>query len=157
MKRNILSLRINRRAIGAVTLAGEALTFTDGRHLPSVRPRAVTAAVRYVNRLLEQSGAATVVVDAPEPLEGTTTKQLLEAVSQLLASRGLTSLLVTKAEVRAAYGLSPLPTRNDVREVVAAFWPELAMIPGRVQPYAADAAAAALYGECRLALNPPPT
>lgn len=157
MTRHILSVRINRRAIGAAVLSGDALTLADGRHLTSARHRAVPAAVRYITRLLEQSGAVTVVVDAPAPGEGTTTQHLLDAITDLLSSRGVTPLVVGKADVMAAYGLSPMPTRSQVRDVVSQFWPMLAMIAGQVQPYAADAAAAALYAECRLALSPPPT
>jgi hypothetical protein len=147
-------MRINRRAIGAAVLSGDALTLADGRHLTSARHRAVPAAIRYVTRILEQSGATTVVVDAPAPIEGTVTQQLLNAITELLSSRGVTALVVAKAEVMAAYGLSPVPTRNEVRDVVSNFWPTLAAIAGRVKPFAADAAAAALYAECRMALGP---
>lgn len=157
MTRHILSVRINRRAIGAAVLSGDALTLADGRHLTSARDRAITAALRYVTRLLEQSDAATVVIDAPATSEGKTTHHLLNAITELLSSRGVTPLVVTKADVVAAYGLAPTPTRNQVRDVVSQFWPALGIIAGKVQPYAADAAAAALYAECRLALTPPPT
>lgn len=157
MTRHILSLRVNRRAIGAAVLSGESLTLADGRHLTSARDRAVPAAVRYVTRLLEQSGASAVVVDAPAATEGTATQQLLDAITAVLSSRGLTSLIVAKADVMTAYGLSPVPTRGQVRDVVSNFWPTLATITGRVKPYAADAAAAALYAECRMALSPRPT
>ena len=157
MKGHILSVRLNRRAIGAVVLTDEALTMTDGRHLSSERERAVPAAVRYIDRLLEQSGAAAVVFDAPAPVEGSTTKQLLDGILGLLSSRGRIPLMTTKADILAAYGLSPVRTRGQVREIVSGFWPELGQIAGRVKPYAADAAAAALYAQCRMDLRPPPT
>jgi hypothetical protein len=157
MTRHLLSLRVNRRAIGAAVLSGDVLTLADGRHLTSARDRALPAAVRYVTRLLEQSSAAVVVVDAPALAEGTATQQLIGAIITQLSSRGLPSLMVTKADVMAAYGLSPIPTREQVRNVVSNFWPTLATITGRVKPYVADAAAAALYAECRLALSPAPT
>ena len=157
MTRHILSVRLNRRAIGAVVLTDETLTMTDGRHLTSERERAVPTAVRYIDRLLEQSGATAVVVDAPSPVEGTITKRLLDGIISLLSSRGVMPLLITKADILAAYGLSPVRTRSQVREIVSGFWPELGNISGRVKPYAADAAAAALYAECRVELSPPPT
>ena len=157
MKPHVLSVRLNRRAIGVAVLTDEALTMTDGRHLSSERDRAVPAAVRYIDRWLEQSGAGAVVVDAPAPVEGSTTKQLLDGIISLLSSRGVMPLLITKADILAAYGLSPVRTRSQVRDVVSGFWPELAKISGRIKPYAADAAAAALYADCRMALSPPPT
>ena len=156
MTRHLLSLRLNRRAVGAVVLTDEALTMTDGRHLPSARERAVPAAIRYIDRVLAQSRAGSVVVDAPAPVEGTTTKLLLDGIVSLLSSRGVTPLLITKPDILAAYGLSSVRTRHEVREIVSGFWPELARMPGRVKPYAADAAAAALYAETRLAMSPTP-
>ncbi len=121
MTRQILSVRINRRAIGVAVLSGDALTLAEGRHLTSARHRAVPAAIRYVTRILEQSGATTVVVDATVPTEGTTTQHLLDAILDLLSSRGVTPLVVAKADVTVAYGLSPTPTRSQVRDVVSQF------------------------------------
>src|SRR5712692_1087726 len=157
MTRNILSLRLNRRAIGAAVLADESLTLADGRHLTSERDRAVPAAIRYVTRLLEQSGADAVVVDAPVTVEGTTTNHVLHEIVALLSSRGLVPLLAGKSDILSAYGLTPIRTRREVREMAASFWPDFARISGQVKPYVADAAAAALFAECRLALKPEPT
>ena len=157
MTLHILSVRLNRRAIGAVVLTDDALTLMDGRHLTSQRERAVPTAVRYIDRLLDQSGAGAVVIDAPASVEGSTTTRLRDGIVGLLTSRGVMPLLMTKAEILAAYGLSPVRTRNQVREIVTGFWPELARIAGRVKPYAADAAAAALYAECRMHLSPEPS
>src|SRR2546428_2593127 len=111
MNRRILSLRVNRRAVGAALLAGDALTLTDGRHLRSTRDRAVSTAVRYVNQLLTQAVPSAVVVDAPVSAEGSTTKHLLAAIVDALSSHGLIPLVVAKADIATAYGLSPVPTR----------------------------------------------
>ena len=54
MTRTILSLRLNRRAIGVAVLVDEALTMVDERHLVSSRQRVVPTAIRYVRRMLEQ-------------------------------------------------------------------------------------------------------
>jgi len=56
--------------------------------LTSERERAVPAALRYVNRLLEQSSASAVVVDAPLTVEGTTTSHVLREIVALVSSRG---------------------------------------------------------------------
>jgi hypothetical protein len=157
MKRHILSLRLNRRAIGAAVLADESLTLADGRHLTSNRDRAVVAAIRYVNQLLQQSSAGAVVVDAPHTTEGTTTSHVLREILALLSMRGFVPLLAGKADILSAYGLTPVRTRREVREIAASFWPDLTRISGPVKPYATDAAAAALFAECRLAINPEPT
>jgi hypothetical protein len=155
MSRRILALRLNRRAVGAVVLTDDALTMTEGRHLTSERARAVPAALRYVSRLLSQSGSKTVVLDTPAALPGTTTRMVLDGILHLLSSQGLTPLLIGKGDILSAYGIA-VRTRSEVREVVGTFWPELVRMAGRVKPYAIDAAAAALYAECHLALTPAP-
>lgn len=154
MKTEILSLRVSRRAIGAAILQPDRLVLSDGRHLPSAPTRAIEAATRYLERMLRTS-LTVVIVDAPRRGVSTTTDAVLNAISQLLASRGLTPVVIGKGDVLAAYGVSALRTRSEVREVVAEYWPELGNVRGQVKPYAVDAAAAALYGECRVALSLP--
>lgn len=156
MKLEILSLRISRRALGAAILQPDGLVLSDGRHIPSTPTRAVLAATRYVERLLRPSITA-VIVDAPRRGVSTTTDSVLNAVNELLTSAGLTPVVIGKTEVLAAYGIAALRSRKELREVVAGYWSDLANIKGRIKPYAIDAAAAALYGECRVALSPQPT
>jgi hypothetical protein len=157
MKQTILGLRLSRRAIGAVSLTHDNLTMTEGRHLMSARLHAIPAALRFIARMLEQSGATVVALDTPQTLEGTTTNELLNGIRQLLSSRQVRVLLTNKVDILRAYGVRPVHTRNHVRDIVNGFWPQLGRVTGRVQPYAADAAAAALYAECYLVLSPQPT
>lgn len=155
MKTEILSLRVSRRAMGAVILKNDGLTLSDGRHLPSTPSRAVVAATTFLERLLESSRLTGVVVDSPARGGSSTTDSVLDHVGKVLASKGLAPLVVGKADVLAAYGVAALRTRGEVRTIVSGYWPELSTITGKVQPYAVDAAAAALLAECRLALSPP--
>lgn len=156
MKRPILTLRISRRAIGAAVLTGELLTFIDGRHLTSRRARARLAAERYVDRLLAIEKPGGVVLDVPEAtVSGIETVAAL--VASILRQRLIEVLVVHRAEVLSAYGVRPRHSRQELRVIAYGFWPQLQRVAGKVQPYVADAAAAALYAESRLALNPMPT
>ena len=155
MTRPILTLRISRRAIGATVLVGDALTLIDGRHLTSRRERASVAAVRYVERLLDLAKPEGVVLDVPR-LSANESDRVASAITATLHDRQLSALLIGKSDVLSAYGVRPLRTRVQLRGIVNGFWPELQRIAGRVQPYVADAAVAALYAESRLALYPPP-
>jgi hypothetical protein len=157
MKTRILSLRVNRRAIGAAIITADGLTLADGRHLPSGATRAAPAAVRYVDRLLNDSGINAVIVDSPAPRPGSVTDGLLASLQQLLADKGLVPVVIGKSDLLAAYGVQALRSRQELRSVVADYWPDLSRIGGRVRPYAIDAAAAALYAECRWAFSPSPT
>ena len=156
MTRPVLTLRLSRRAIGAAVLSGETLALTDGRHLTSRRDRASVAAARYVQRLLDISKAGRVVLDAPQASIGDT-DSVVSAVTSALRERQIEALVIGKSDILTAYGMRPLRTRVEVRHLINGFWPELARLAGKVQPYIMDAAAAALYAESRLALHPPPT
>jgi hypothetical protein len=155
MKPEILSLRVSRRAIGVAVLRSDGLALSDGRHLPSVASRAVAATTRYVERLMKSSLIA-VVLDAPRRGVSAATDAVLDSIIAILRSRGLSPLLVEKAEVLAAYGVSPLRTRGEVRQLVLDYWPDLQRVRGEIQRYTVDAAAAALYAECQVAFNQSP-
>lgn len=153
MTRALLSLRISRRAIGAAVLAGDQLTVMDGRHLTSSRERATQSALRYVSRILETAAPTSVVCDIPMAPDTVTSHHVAVAVLEFLKIRGLPTVQVSKSEVVMAYGLAPIPTRSQVRDAVQQFWPQLITVGGRVQPYVADAAAAALYADCHTGLK----
>ena len=53
MKKQLLSLRVSRRAIGAVVLGGDGVSSADGRHLRSNTQQAVSAAIRMAARTTE--------------------------------------------------------------------------------------------------------
>jgi hypothetical protein len=156
MKTRILSLRVNRRAIGAAILTTDGLALTDGRHLASGSTRAVAAAVRYVEHLLNGAHINAVIVDSPAPGPGSVTDDVVASLKQVLSSAGLTPLMIGKADLLVAYGVPALRSRDELRAVVLDYWADLLSLKGRVTPYVIDAAAAALYAECRLALSPPP-
>jgi hypothetical protein len=156
MTRSILTLRISRRAIGAAVLSGDALTLIDGRHLTSRRDRAALAALRYLKRVLDIAKPDRVVLDVPRsPISDT--DRVTTAMATALHERGINALMIGKLDVLGAYGTRPIRSREELRHLAQAFWPELQRIVGRVQPYVSDAAVAALYAESRLALHPLPT
>jgi hypothetical protein len=156
MKTEILSLRVSRRAIGVAILRSDGLALSDGRHLPSVPTRAVSAVTRYLERLISASITA-VVVDSPSRGISMNTDRLLDTIRDVVSSKHLPSLVVGKGDVLVAYGVTALRTRHEVRSVVTEYWPELGRIASRAGPYIVDAAAAALFAECHLALSPAPT
>ena len=99
MKAPVLTLRLSRRAIGAVVLADEELSFCDGRHLTSRRDRANLAATRYLERLLKLTSPVTVMFDSPRK-EGSSTDALLAAVQARLKDAGVEFHVVGRSEER---------------------------------------------------------
>jgi len=154
MTRSILTLRISRRAIGAAVLNGDALTLLDGRHLTSRRDRAAMAAIRYLRRVLDLAKPDGVVIDVPRS-PSVDSDRITSAIATTLHERQIHPLVVGKSDILGAYGVHPVRSREQLRQVAQSFWPELQKLTGRVQPYVVDAAIAALYAESRLALHQP--
>jgi hypothetical protein len=150
----LLALRINRRAIAAVVLENESAIVADGRHLSSQTERAVQAAVRYISRLIQLTQPTALIVDAPTTQQANTTRHILDALEQLSADHHLPLTRVLTADILAAYGNPALETREEVREIVSGFWPQVDRVRGAIKPFVVDAAAAALFADCRLALEP---
>lgn len=153
MNHPFLTLRISRRAIGAAQLTNDALTLADGRHLTSRSDRAVVAVANWLEKLLNVTKPACLVVDSPPRTAGGTTDRIMKSLETAAAGRGIPVLPVVKPELLSAYGLQSLRSRRELRELARSYWPELAHLTGKVEPYVVDAAAAALYAECRLALE----
>ncbi|MGH9657950.1 MAG: hypothetical protein ACRD96_05360 [Bryobacteraceae bacterium] len=153
MNAPLLTLRISRRAIGAAVLGPESLELADGRHLTSKLDKTTAAAVRFVEYLIGLIKPALLIIDAPMMKPETATARIMDALRSVLSSRQVDVLMLNKPEILAAYGLKSPRNRRELRELVRHYWPELASIRGKVEPYIVDAAAAALYAECRLNLE----
>lgn len=153
MSRTLLTIRINRRAVGAVVLDNETLAFSDGRHLTSRSDRTVEAATRFLEYVLTLTKPALLVLDAPRGTADSTASRITSAITEMLTRTGVELLPVSRSEVLAAYGLRGMKNRQELRQLIRQYWPELATIRRKVEPFIADAAAAALYADCRVSLE----
>ena len=154
--KQLLSLRLSRRAVGAAILDAGGLKTADTRHLRSNSQEAVAAAIAFIDRLLEDSSITAVAIDRPLPGSSTVGDAVSAYLATSAAARGMQVLLVAKLDILTAYGVATVRTRGDVRSLVAAYWPLLSEMR-RPHPHTLDAAAAALYAECQLTLSPPRT
>src|SRR5438128_11395994 len=123
MNHTTLVLRLNRRAIGAVVLKDEDLTFFDGRHLTSKRERAVAAADRYIRRLFDLTNPGDVLVDAPAA-PASTTASLLETVFKAAEGAGVRAQIVGATDILHSFGVPAIRTRGQLRQIVCEFWPQ---------------------------------
>lgn len=157
MKMPMLTLRISRRAVAAVVLVDEAVTFRDGRYLRSNREAALKGMVRYVRMVLDLTKPRSVVVDCPR-IAGSSTERLWAALGDLIREAGLEMHAVGTGDLLHAYGVVGLSSRLELRRIVEPYFSELAAFDGKVKPYLVDAAACALYAESLAALAeaPPP-
>lgn len=146
MKTPLLTFRLARRAIGAVALSDEHVTFVDGRHLRSTREAALRGGMRYVDRVLALTDPGRVALDCPHK-DGGTTEKLVEAVRSACALRHVAVQIVPTSDLLRAFGVPAVHSRLELRQVVAPLWTELETMRAAVRPYVVDAAAAALYAE----------
>ena len=154
MNAPLLSIRLSRRAIGAVALADDAFTFRDGRHLTSQGEKVIPAATRYFHTLIQQSRPGAVAVYAPTTTEGVT-HSLVTLLRLITAEHQLPLHVVETSELLDAFGVTPVRTRAELHRVMESIWPESIQISGRVKPYIIDAAAVALVADVSLVFHQP--
>jgi len=155
MNDRILTLRITRRAIGAAALSAGELTLLDGRYLNPRPERIVPAALRYLTKLLDLTRPDRVVLDAPSADEmSTMTGRIVDASMSVIAERGIPVVAVSRLDILNAFGVTRITDRREARELARILWPDVQRVTGKVQPYVADAVAAAAYVECRLTIGP---
>ena len=153
----VLTLRISRRAVAAVVLDDEHLSFCDGRHLRSNKAAVQNSAIRYLTLVLDQVRPATVIIDCPFKTGGQT-EVIWNALTPLLATRGVALTRVTVGALLEAFGLPGLPSRRALRDVVASlFSTEATTMRGAVKPFMLEAAAAALWADTIGGLGEPAT
>ena len=157
MNISILTLRFTRRAIGAAAIRNGEMVLLDGRFLNAAHERTVPAALNYLTKLLDQTEPSAVAFDAPETSDSleTLSGQVKSAMEALLTSRGIPILHLRRSDILEAFGVKEVVDRRQLRELMDILWPNLQQMRGMVKPYAADAAAAALVGECSLTLDAP--
>ena len=152
-----LTLRLNRRAMAAVSLSddGEFL-YCDGQHLRSRREEAVRAATKYVGKLIETLTPHHVVIDAPAK-DGSTTTAIVRAVTDLLRERHVPWRAISTADVLASYGIPAVHSRSELRALTQEWWSNIPPGVGKVRPFVVEAAAAGLYADVGTALGDNPT
>lgn len=155
MTPRLLTLRINRRALAGVVLGPDRLEWTDSHHLTSHTDQLVRVTTRVLTSWLALTTPTVVAVDAPPAREGSVTAQVMRVLADLLVTRHAEFWAIQKADVLSAYGLTPLPNRRALRTCVGGYWPECAQLRGAAAAFVVDAAAVALYAECRLSLERP--
>jgi hypothetical protein len=154
MRPIVLALRITRRAVAAATVQDDDLTFHDARHVSSKKERALAGAERYITRLMDVTKPTFVMLDSPHTPRSTTS-QVLEIVTGVLARLHVPWEMVSVSDILSSFGQPGVRSRRELVRVIEPFWPALAQLSSNVKPYVADAAAAALYGDVRHGLGQP--
>jgi hypothetical protein len=140
---NLLAVRVERRSIAVAVFYGEHLEYTQVRQLASIREKAVSSAVGFINWLLESFPIEGAALEAlPSGIE-IQRRLLTDAISGTLRDRMLPIWEIPKAQLFEACGYPALKSRKELREVITTVWPVLAGNNGKA--FIMDAAALGLY------------
>ena len=141
----ILALRFTRRAIGAAAITGGDMSLLDGRFLSPRPERTIPSALRYVEKLLDLVRPSVVAIDAPAVAD-TRGAALITEVTGLLERRKVAILRLERHDLLAAFGVTRLHDRRELRELVRILWPDLQSVT-KSKPHVTDAAAAGFFAE----------
>ncbi|MBV9155600.1 MAG: hypothetical protein JO097_05015 [Acidobacteriaceae bacterium] len=143
-RRRLAAIRIERRAIAIVILAGDDLEYPPLiRQLPSDGNKALGSSAIFLERILEKCSFRRAALEMLPSSRQDQRHQLTEIVSGVLRDRGVVIWQVGKRDVISSFGYPPLRFRKQVREVIAAMWPDVNGSFGG--PLIKDALALGLY------------
>jgi len=134
---------VQRRSVAAAIFIGTHLGFSDVRQLASDRQKARTAAVGFVNWILETFDIDTVALESFEGSRDLMRAGTYQEVEWTLRSRGVSVHTVPTPEFLKAFAHPTEVSRKDAREIVTGIWPILD--PKRTHPATLDAVALGLY------------
>ena len=140
-----LGLKLGRRLVAAVAISGEEFAFQDSRFVPR-RAQLTSGFSRYLQQLLQQVNPSIVYFYAPGGDEGLT-RELVSVLEAETAAAGVNTKRLTKTDVFGAFGLAPLKTRRELRDLLQNLWPTLSEGKVHRQAALAEAAAVALVGD----------
>jgi hypothetical protein len=145
----IVSLKIERKAIGVVVASGARVVHTEIRNLRYANEEAARSAGGLVKRLAEDHPDASFAFDLTAD-EDTRRAQILQAAIDAAREFGLPLWTFQIDELLAAYSAPPCRTREEMRGIVGSLYgqPELSKHPMQL-----DALAIALVAYCRIVLG----
>ena len=149
-----LGFKLGRRLLAAVAVDGEDITFCDSRFVAPRRDRLERGIPKYLDRVLSQIKPSAVFYYAPTSPHSVT-ENLIGLLNQAAGRNGLIPLPLTKHDIFGSFGLVPLRTRQQLRECLMSFVPQLAEGKPPRQVAVAEAAATALVGEVRCVFRDP--
>lgn len=121
---NLLSLRIERRTIAAAVFIGMRLDFTNSRELSSNPEKAEASTLGFLDWLIQNVQCESAALELETEFE--IRRGALNACAQkLLRGHGVSLWEVSKRDLLPRFGLPPLKSRKELREIVQSIWPVL--------------------------------
>jgi hypothetical protein len=144
--RDLAAIRIERRAIAVAIFSGQSPKYPPiARQLSSDPDKALGSAAMFLNRIHTKCPFQHAAIELLPPGSEAQRSQLAKVATDVLNGRQVAIWQFAKTEVIAAFGYPPLRFRNQVREVMAAMWPDVKGTFGA--PLLHDALALGLYAQ----------
>jgi hypothetical protein len=137
------AIRVERRAVAVVVMNGLELEYVQVRHLTSTADRALSSALGFVNRILEQFPFESAAVEVVPQSSDVQRARLTAGIVQTLREQSVGLWELTKQDLFACFGFPALHSRTELRDVVSRMWPYVKA--GSDGPYVRDAAALGIY------------
>jgi len=149
---NLISVRVERRAVAVAVFRGDYLEYTQARQLSSARDKALISAVGFVNWVLSHFSAESATFEAIPNGNEFHRRTLHDSIVRTLRQRMMPIWEVRKTDLFEGYGYPPLRSRKELREVATSIWPIL--IGTNATVLIQDAAVLGLYVQVeRLFIN----
>jgi hypothetical protein len=143
---DLAAIRIERRGIAVAIFHGTRLKYPPIAHqLSSDGNKALSSAALFISRLREKCTFSSAALELLPPGCEVQRSQLANIIGEVLLQGQVAVHRFAKRDVLAAFGHPPLTFRSQVREVIAAIWPDVNGSYGG--PLIKDALALGLYAQ----------
>lgn len=142
---NLISIRIERRAVAAAIFRGDHLEYADSRQLSSARDKAVVSAVGFLNWILARFPVESAALEAIPSGYEFQRRVLHDAICQTLRDRILPIWEIPKPLLLEGCGYPALKSRQQLRSVATSIWPVIEGTHGKV--FIQDAAILGLHAQ----------
>jgi hypothetical protein len=143
---DLAAIRIERRAVAVAIFRGTRLKYAPIVHqLSSDGNKALGSAAMFISRLRDKCFFSSAALELLPATCEAQRSQLSKIICDVLIQGQAAIHRFAKPDVLAAFGHPPLRFRNDVREVIAAMWPDINGSYGG--PLVKDALALGLYAQ----------
>jgi hypothetical protein len=122
---NLISIRVERRAVAGAIFRGDHLEYADSKQLSSAHDRAIASAVGFVNWLLDRFPVESAVLEAVPNGYEFQRRTLHEGICQTLREHFLPLWEIPKPELLQGCGYPALRYRRELRSVATSIWPVL--------------------------------
>ena len=140
---NLISIRVERRAVAVAIFHGEHLEYTDSRQLSSAHDRALDSALGFIEWILDRFPVESATLEVIPNGDEFHRQVLQSAIHTTLRERGLPIWEIPKTDLLTGYGHPPVRSRRELREIATAIWPILAGTHAKV--FIQDAAILGLH------------